>query len=115
MAEESSVNEAEVQEVTEEKSRPRTNDMDFFKVCEEVAKSDNPTVSAISERLGITKASVTQRRNAFNRTYRDHGLVLTPLPRGGGSKKDTDAIAKTLLKMRAEAQALESQEVETSE
>lgn len=93
----------------ESTQRVRTTDEKFFEVCEEVAKSDSPTIKAVSERLGITPASVTQRRNAFNAQYRDLGLVLTPFPRGGGQKKDVNAIAAKLLAMRAAASESESE------
>lgn len=99
----------------ESTQRVRTTDEKFFEVCEEVAKSDSPTIKAVSERLGITPASVTQRRNAFNAQYRDLGLVLTPFPRGGGQKKDVNAIAAKLLAMRAAASESESESPETTE
>jgi hypothetical protein len=93
-------------EQAQEQKRVRTSDVDFFQVCEAVAKDESVKsghIKIVSEKLGITPASVTQRRNAFNRQYRDKGLVLTEFPRGGGQRKDVDAIAEKLLAMREAA------------
>lgn len=101
--------------MAEVKTRVRVNDADFFKVNEEVA--NDPEIQAgghtveVSRRLGMTVQSVTQRRNTFNRTFRDSGLTLTPFPKGGGGrKKDVEAIAEKLLAMRAEMQEAQQEE-----
>lgn len=94
-------------------SRVRTTDEKFFEVNERIAKSGigSGHVSKVAAELGITDASVTQRRNVFNRTYREHGLTLTPFTRGGGQRKDVNSIAAKLLAMRDE----QNQPVENTE
>lgn len=91
--------------------RVRTTDEEFFRVNEEVANDDSidkgHTV-VVAERLGLTPGSVTQRRSAFNKQYKDHGLRLTDFPKGGGRKKDVDSIAAKLLAMRAESEEQEA-------
>lgn len=82
--------------------RVRISDEDFYRINEEVAASDNPTVAAVAEATGLKAGSVTQRRNLFNRTFRDKGITLTPLRRGGGAKKNVDDVAERLLAMKAE-------------
>lgn len=94
-------------------TRVRTNDTDFFQVNEAVANDENITsghTKVVAERLGLTEQSVQQRRSVFNRQYREHGLTLTPFPKGGGRKKDVDAIAEKLLAMRAESEQQEETE-----
>jgi hypothetical protein len=95
--------------------RVRTTDEKFFEVNEAVANDDSIKAghtSVVAERLGLTEASVQQRRSVFNRTFRDQGLTLTPFPKGGGRKKDVNAIAEKLLAMREQATAEAGQEVE---
>ncbi len=91
-------------------TRVRTNDTDFFQVNEAVANDASITsghTKVVAERLGLTEQSVQQRRSVFNRQYREHGLTLTPFPKGGGRKKDVDAIAEKLLAMRATSEQQE--------
>lgn len=98
--------------------RARTSDEKFFEVCEAVANDSSIKsghIKVVSERLGITPGSVTQRRNAFNRQYRESGLTLTEFPRGGGQRKDVNAIAAKLLAMRAEAEQKASETDEVAE
>lgn len=96
--------------------RVRTSDEDFFRVNEAVANDDSIEsghTKIVAERLGLTEQSVQQRRSVFNRTFRDSGLTLTPFPKGGGRKKDVDAIAEKLLAMRGHAEETE-QEAESA-
>lgn len=92
--------------------RVRTSDQDFFAVNEEVANDESIKTGhtkVVAERLGLTEQSVQQRRSVFNRTFRDNGLTLTPFPKGGGRKKDVDAIAAELLAMRDNAEETEQE------
>ena len=92
--------------------RVRTNDEDFFRVNEAVANDESIKsghTRVVAERLGMTEQSVQQRRSVFNRTFRDSGLELTPFPKGGGRKKNVDAIAAKLLAMREQSEAEESE------
>jgi len=95
-----------------EGKRARTTDERFFEVNEAVA--NDPTITSghtqvVAERLGLTPDSVQQRRSAFNGQYRPLGLELTAFPKGGGRKKDVNAIAEKLLAMRQE----KTEEIET--
>jgi len=92
--------------------RVRVSDKEFFRINEEVAKSDNPSVEEVAKRTGLKPGSVTQRRNLFNRTFKDQGLVLTAFPRGGGARKDIKAVAAELIAMRDEMQKQEQEEGE---
>ena len=89
-------------EAKETAARPRTDDVTFRRVCEEVAASDTPTIAAIAERLGLKPNSVVQRRAAFNAEYKEHGIQLTKLPRGGGARKNVGDLAA---QMKAEIEA----------
>lgn len=96
--------------------RVRTTDEKFFEVNEAVAHDESIEAGHTKEvatRLGLTEQSVQQRRSVFNRQYRDHGLVLTPFPKGGGRKKNVNSIAEKLLAMRANSQEREEEESES--
>lgn len=87
-------------------TRVRTTDEKFFEVNEAVANDatiESGHTKVVAERLGLTEQSVQQRRSVFNRQYRDLGLSLTAFPKGGGRKKDVNAIAEKLLAMREQA------------
>ena len=96
--------------------RVRTTDEKFFEVNEAVANDESIKsghTQVVADRLGLTVQSVQQRRSVFNATFRDQGLTLTPFPKGGGRKKDVNAIAEKLLAMREAAN--ETEETEEAE
>lgn len=98
-----------------ETTRVVLNDEEFFDINEEVAKSDNPTIDRIAELTGLAVTTVKQRRSQFNSQFRSFGITLTGLPRGGHTKKNKDvsSIAAKLLAKRAEAEASDTEPVET--
>ena len=91
----------------------RVSMAEFITAWETVVASENPSVQAVADQLGLKKESVGQRASNYRSKK---GIALSEMPRGGSrlnAKAGNDLVAK--IKAELAAKAAEAENQETSE